>query len=85
MREGGGGRLENINWVIIISLKGNRIEDASGPEDEENVQIFQYNTIQYNFIAKCQYTDCTRNVLWSQVHSSHIHSSHKTFKYNNSK
>ena len=21
-----------------------------------------YNTIQYNFIAKCQYTDCTRNV-----------------------
>ena len=23
-----------------------------------------YNTIQqYNFIAKCQYTDCTRNVL----------------------
>ena len=41
-------------------------------------------TIQYNFIAKCQYTDCTRNVLWSQVHSSHIHSNHKTFNYNNS-
>ena len=33
--------------------------------------------IQYNFIAKCQYTDCTRNVLWCQVHSSHIHSNHK--------
>ena len=31
-------------------------------------------TIQYNFIAKCQYTDCTRNVLWCQVHSSHIYS-----------
>ena len=30
--------------------------------------------IRYNFIAKCQYTDCTRNVLWCQVHSSHIHS-----------
>ena len=30
----------------------------------------------------CQYTDCTRNVLWCQVHSSHIHSSHKTFNYN---
>ena len=29
-------------------------------------------TLQYNFIAKCQYTDCTRDVLWSQVHSSHI-------------
>ena len=29
--------------------------------------------LQYNFIAKCQYTDCTRNVLWCQVHSSHIH------------
>ena len=40
------------------------------------------NTIQYNFIAKCQYTDCTRNVLWCQVHSSHIHSNHKTFNYN---
>ena len=38
--------------------------------------------IQYNFIAKCQYTDCTRNVLWYQVHSSHIHSNNKTFNYN---
>ena len=44
-----------------------------------------YNTVQYNLIAKCQYTDCTRNVLWCQVHSSHIHSNHKTFNYNNSK
>ena len=35
--------------------------------------------LQYNFIAKCQYTDCTRNVLWCQVNSSHIHSNHKTF------
>ena len=47
--------------------------------------IIQYNTIQHNFIAKCQYNDCTRNVLWCQVHSSHIHSNHKTFNYNNSK
>ena len=37
------------------------------------------NTIQCNVIAKCQYTDCTRTVLWCQVHSSHINSSHKTF------
>ena len=44
-----------------------------------------HSTIQYNFIAKCQYTDCTWNVLWCQVHSSHIHSNHKTFNYNNSK
>ena len=43
------------------------------------------NTIQYNFIAKCHYTDCKRNVLWCQVHSSHIHSNHKTFNCNNSK
>ena len=48
----------------------------------------QYNftiqySLQYNFIAKCQYTYCT--VLWCQVHSSHIHSNHKTFYYNNSK
>ena len=28
---------------------------------------------------------CTKNVLWCQVHSSHIHSHHKTFKYNNRK
>ena len=42
-------------------------------------------TIQYNFIAKCQNTDYTRNVLWWQVHSSHIHSNHKTFNYNKSK
>ena len=41
--------------------------------------------IQYNFIAKCHYTDCTRNVLWCQVHTSHIHSNHKTLNYNNSK
>ena len=47
----------------------------------------QYN-IQYNvtyFIAKCQY-NCTRNVLWCHVHSSHIHANHKTsLNYNNSK
>ena len=36
----------------------------------------------YNCIAKCQCTDCTRNVLWCQVHSSHIHSNHKTLNYN---
>ena len=42
-------------------------------------------SLQHNFIAKCQYTDCTRNVLWCQVHSSHIHSNHKTLNYNNSK
>ena len=35
----------------------------------------------YNCIAKCQCTDCTRNVLWCQVHSSHIHSNHKTLNY----
>ena len=36
-------------------------------------------TIQYNFIAKrqCSYT---RNVLWCQVHSSHIHADHKTLQ-----
>ena len=33
--------------------------------------------LQYNFIAKCQ-DSFTRNVLWFQVHSSHIHSNHKT-------
>ena len=38
--------------------------------------------LQYNFIAKCRYTDCTRNVLWCQLHSSYIHSNHKTFNYN---
>ena len=38
---------------------------------------FHSISIQYNFIAKCQYTDCSRNVLWCQVHSSHIHSNHK--------
>ena len=41
--------------------------------------------LQYNFIAKCQY-NCTRNVLWCQVHSSHIHANHKTsWNYNNGK
>ena len=38
---------------------------------------FPASTIQYYFIAKCQY-NCTRNVLRCQVHSSHIHSSLKT-------
>ena len=47
--------------------------------------MFVFKTIQYNFIAKCQYNS-TRNVLWSQVHASHIHSNHKTsLNYNNSK
>ena len=40
--------------------------------------------IQYNFIAKCQY-NCTRNVLWCQVLSSHIHANHKALNYNNRK
>ena len=39
--------------------------------------------LQYNFIAKCQYK-CTRDVLWCQVHSSHIHTNHKT-DYKNSR
>ena len=26
-----------------------------------------WRLLQYNFIAKCQYTDCTRIVLWCQV------------------
>ena len=44
-----------------------------------------YSTIQHNSIAKCQY-NCTRNVLWCQVHSSHTHANHKTSSnYNNSK
>ena len=29
-------------------------------------------SIDSNFIAKCQY-NCTMNVLWCQIHSSHIH------------
>ena len=32
-----------------------------------NYNTVQY-TIQYNFSAECQYIDCTRNVLWCQVH-----------------
>ena len=43
-----------------------------------------FYTIQYSFIAKCQY-NCTRNVLWCQVHLGHIYSNHKTLNYNNSK
>ena len=35
-------------------------------------------------MAKCQY-NCSRNVLWGQVHSSHIHSNHKTSLHYNSK
>ena len=42
-------------------------------------------TIQYSCIARCQY-NCIRNVLWCQVHSSHIHACHKTsLNYSNSK
>ena len=37
---------------------------------ETVVQLSGY-TIQFSFIAKCQY-NCTRNVLWCHVHSSHI-------------
>ena len=53
---------------------------------KHNMQIFGVFPfiIQYNFIAKCQYTDCTRNVSWCQVHSSHIHSNRKTLNDNNS-
>ena len=47
-------------------------------------EFIQHNTIQCNLIAKCQY-NCTRNVLWCQIHSSHIHTNHKTWNYNNSK
>ena len=36
-----------------------------------------HNTIQYNFIVKCQY-NCTRNVLWYQVLSSQ----HSTIQFN---
>ena len=60
---------------------------ALGLSTQLSYPCFSRNRINtvYKFIAKCQYTDCTRNVLWCQVHSSHIHSNHKTFNYNNSK
>ena len=47
-------------------------------------KLIQHSAIQYNLIAKCQY-NCTRNVLWCQIPSSHIHTNHKTWDYNNSK
>ena len=54
-------------------------DDGDGGVDDDD------DAIQYNFIAKCQY-NCTKNILWYQVHSSHIHSKHKTsLSYNNSK
>ena len=43
--------------------------------------LYLFVEFEFKFIAKCHYTDCTRNVLWCQVHSSHIHSNHKTFNY----
>ena len=48
-------------------------------DDSQETQT--HNAMQYNFIAKCQYT-CTRNVLWCQVHSSDIHFNHKTLNCN---
>ena len=36
---------------------------------------------QDNFIVMCLYS-CTSNVLWCQVHSSHILANHKTLNYN---
>ena len=48
-------------------------------------EVLSLLDIQYNFIAKCQY-NCTRNVLWCHVHSSHIHTNRKTsLNYINSK
>ena len=48
-------------------------------EDQPGSSSGQYHllSVQYNFIAKCQYNRA-RNVLWCQVHSPHFHSSHKT-------
>ena len=42
----------------------------------------QYDTVQNNLIAKYQY-NCTWNVLWCQVRSSHIHANNKTSLYYN--
>ena len=55
-------------------------------EDQPGSSSGQHHllSVQYNFIAKCQY-NCARNVLWCQVHSPCIHSNHKTINYNNSK
>ena len=55
------------------------------------IYLFIYLLI-YLFIYRvrqlcCQYQyNCTRNVLWSQVHSSHIHDNHRaSLDYKNSK
>ena len=56
---------------------------AENAKQVEHAELL-YVLIQYSFIAKCQ-NNFTRNVLWRQVHSSHIHSNHKTLNYNNSK
>ena len=47
-----GGKLILPSWKPSNILPGMKVTSLS-----------KHNTMQYNFIAKCQYTDCTRNVL----------------------
>ena len=56
-----------VGCIIPSCFRGHRFPWTNGPA---------LLTIQYNFIAKCQYTDYTRNFSWCQVHSSHIQSNH---------
>ena len=70
-------RVVGLSCLTKCTSSDVKVHKSCGPfpaSQSARRQISTCNTIQYHFIAKCQYTDCTRNVLWCQVHSSHIHS-----------
>ena len=51
--------------VVLLLLFFRLCDSAKEHKNEKCSEVlvhFCNNTIQYNFIAKCQYTDCTRNV-----------------------
>ena len=73
--------IKHLITTLLPSMRNVLLCQVHSSHVHSNHKTF-HKTLNYNCIAKCQYTDCTGNVLWCQVHSSHIHSNHKTLNYN---
>ena len=43
--------------------EGEKKKEKSLKQDPNTPVVKKNANLQYNFIAKCQYTDCTRNVV----------------------
>ena len=80
--------LVNVNVIYYVHVcEQARWARSAGNSAIENLCIIIIITLQFSktLLPSVSWYNCTRNVLWCHVHSSHIHTTHKTSLNYNSK